>query len=89
MVAAFQGQDAVVLSLAWEAYPYHSGIVKASIKAGVKRTIGSNYGGNPWDTAADIFPPNPRNRAVVEEFQNLEKPGWSWTTFSCGPFTDL
>ena len=90
MVEAFKGQDAVVLSLGFEAEHRHSALVHASIKAGVKRLIASGYGANDSNAAVQrMFPIAARLGPMITELKSLERPGWSWTTICCGLFFDL
>ncbi|MCJ1421364.1 hypothetical protein MMC32_007727 [Xylographa parallela] len=90
MVEAFKGQDAVVLSLGFEAEHRHSALVHASIKAGVKRLIASGYGANDSNAAVQrMFPIAARLGPMITELKSLERPGWSWTTICCGLFFDF
>ncbi|MCJ1380213.1 hypothetical protein MMC17_003316 [Xylographa soralifera] len=90
MVEAFKGQDAVVLSLGFQAEHRHSALVHASIKAGVKRLVASAYGANDSNEAVQkMFPIAARKAAMVKELKSLEKPGWSWTAICCGLFFDF
>lgn len=89
MVEAFKGQDAVVLSLGFQAQPRHSALVQASIKAGVKRLVASGYGANDDNAAVQkMFPFAAQKAQQVEELKGLERPGWSWTSICCGLFFD-
>ena len=90
MVEAFKGQDAVVLSLGFQAQPRHSALVQASIKAGVKRLIASGFGANDDNVAVQkMFPFAAQKAQQVKELKSLERPGWSWTSICCGLFFDL
>ncbi|MCJ1389997.1 hypothetical protein MMC18_002855 [Xylographa bjoerkii] len=90
MVEVFKGQDAVVLSLGFQAEHRHSALVHASVKAGVKRLVASGYGANDNNTEVQkMFPIAARKAQMVEELKMLEKPGWSWTAICCGLFFDL
>ena len=90
ILEAFKGQDAVVLSLGFQADHRHSALVHASIKAGVKRLVSSSYGGNDSNPEVQkMFPIAARKAQIVDELKALEKPGWSWTAIYCGLFFDL
>ena len=90
MVEVFRGQDAVVLSLGFQAEHRHSALVHASIEAGVKRLIASSYGANDANLeVAKMFPIAGKKLKMAEELKSLEKPGWSWTAICCGLFYDL
>ena len=90
MVEAFKGQDAVVLSLGFQAEHRHSALVQASIKAGVKHLVASGYGANDSNAAVrEMFPIAACKAQMVWELKSLEKPGWSWTAICCGLFFDL
>ncbi|MCJ1314765.1 hypothetical protein MMC15_000077 [Xylographa vitiligo] len=90
MVEAFKGQDAVVLSLGFQAEHRHSALVQASIKAGVKHLVASGYGANDSNAAVrEMFPIAACKAQMVWELKSLEKPGWSWTAICCGLFFDF
>lgn len=90
MVAAFKGQDAVVLSLNYAMAHRHSALANSSVKAGVKRLIASDYGGtNINKEAIKVFPTAAAKAKAIEELKAMEVPGWSWTAICCGLFGDL
>ena len=90
MVTAFKDHDVVVLSLAVVALEEVVTLAEASIKAGVRRLIGSFYGGNILDRDQDFFPINQTQWKNLQGLRQLEdrNKNWSWTAIANGMFTD-
>ena len=90
MENVLSGQDAVVLSLGFGGEHNHSKLVRAAIRAGVQRVIGSDYGCyNECEAARQVFPTAAKKFGMVQELRSLEQDGWTWTNICCGFFFDL
>lgn len=91
LVAAFRGQDAVVLSLSFELLSQSKKFAEASVKAGCQWLIASTYGANLDDPEYAQFPASIPHRQAVEDLSELQKrqETWLWTSISCGPWTEL
>lgn len=91
LVAAFRGQDAVVLSLSFEMLPQSRKFAEASIAAGNRWLIASTYGANLEDPKHALFPASVPHRQAVDELLELQKGqnDWAWTSISCGPWVEL
>lgn len=89
LVTAFRGQDAVVLTIPVSDIQKNKALVDASIKAGVKRFIPSEFGS---DTSSDevvekvpFFYPK---REINKYLQSKEDSGLTWTGIITGAFFD-
>ncbi|KAI0485513.1 hypothetical protein F4859DRAFT_471485 [Xylaria cf. heliscus] len=89
LTAALQGQDAVVSTLGMAALSKESNLLQASIKAGVKRFIPSEFGSdttNPKSAGLPVF------KAKVAAHKELAKEAAdgniTYTTIINGPFFD-
>jgi hypothetical protein len=90
MAKVFSDQDAVILCLNRQAMVRHSDLAKASVEAGVKRLITSDYGGNHQNAAAQkLFPTFQKSVDMINGVKSLETPGWSWTSIICGLFFEV
>lgn len=91
LVAAFRGQDAVVLSLSFELLSQSKKFAEASLEAGCQWLIASTYGANLDDPYYAQFPASIPHRQAVDDLNELQKGQgtWSWTSISCGPWTEL
>lgn len=91
IVEAFEGQDAVILSLNFIAeMQHHNMLVDASVEAGVKRLIPSIWGGRlDVPEARDTFPLAASKHELLEYVKSKSAPGWSYTAVACGLFMDL
>lgn len=90
LLTALKGQDAVVLLLPTTDAQTHKSIIDASIKAGVKRIIPSEFGSdtsNPAiiDEVPIIFK---AKQEVAQYLQSKEETGLSWTGIFTGCFFD-
>ncbi|KAF4465917.1 Isoflavone reductase like P3 [Fusarium albosuccineum] len=88
MVETFRGYDAVVLVISF-ASEHHGALVRASIKAGVKRLIPSGFGAPSNEHVNSFFPVAKTKTEMIADLKTLEQPGWSWTDVSCGAFLDF
>jgi uncharacterized protein YbjT (DUF2867 family) len=91
VVAAFKGQDAVVLSVSFMAEKnHHSALVDASVEAGVKRLIPSTYAGRlDLPEARQLFPIAAMKGGALDYVQSKVSPEWSYTAVCCGLFLNL
>ncbi|MCJ1420838.1 hypothetical protein MMC32_007197 [Xylographa parallela] len=90
LVAAFQGQDAVVSTLSHAAGGGHKAITDAAVKAGVKRFVASEFGSNTQNAnlmalVPSMFKPKV---AVVDYLREQESAGLTWSAFITGAFFD-
>ncbi|KAL1792843.1 hypothetical protein ACET3X_009350 [Alternaria dauci] len=85
---ALQGQDAVVSLVGGTAVGDQNKLIDASIAAGVKRFIPSEYGSNtPDKRTCDIVPVFEAKLNTVNYLKSKEKE-ISWTSIITGPFFD-
>lgn len=91
LVSAFQGQEAVVLSLGFELLPVATKSARASLTAGCQWLIASTYGANLDDPKHALFPASVPHRQAVDDLMKLQQgqEKWSWTSISCGPWPEL
>ncbi|KAL9069704.1 MAG: hypothetical protein Q9157_006075 [Trypethelium eluteriae] len=85
LVAAFQGQDAVVSALTTLGVSEQFRFIDAAIEVGVKRFVASEYGLNNANPEArglcSVFDDKGRIREYLRE---KEKLGLTWSSVSCG-----
>ncbi|KAI0119570.1 NAD(P)-binding protein [Daldinia grandis] len=87
---ALSGQDAVVSTVGFEGLPYQIPLVQAAVKAGVKRFIPSEYGGDAENEKALGLPPFQAKKAVTEALKKEAAAGSiTYTLVSTGPFLDM
>jgi len=86
---AFEGQDAVVSLVGSSALGDQKAWVDAAVKAGVKRFLPSEFGGDGTNKAIlEKLPLFATKGAVVDHLRSKEKDGLSWTSVVTGPFFD-
>ncbi|MCJ1466174.1 hypothetical protein MMC07_004793 [Pseudocyphellaria aurata] len=89
LLAALKGQDAVVLTLPPTDVQLHKNVIDASIKAGVKRFIPSEFGSDTSEQViVDAVPINKAKQDVTQYLQSKEDTGLSWTGIINGSFFD-
>lgn len=89
LLAAFKGQDAVILTTGHTLGGKEGAILDAAIKAGVKRFIPSEFGSNSQNEAAvGVFPMMAGKRKFVEVLKGRESE-IEWTALATGLFLDL
>ncbi|KAF7532856.1 hypothetical protein G7054_g7593 [Neopestalotiopsis clavispora] len=87
---AFAGQDAVVMATSFQVYGQEGKFVDAAIKAGVKRFIPSEYGGDTANAkTVAIFPMIGMRAQHIEHLKTKESAGLSWTAICTGLFVDV
>lgn len=90
LTAALAGQDAVVSVLTTEAMELQFGLIEASIAAGVKRFIPSEFGsdcGNPKASKLPVYQPKIAVHKALQEHARAH-PGFSYTLVRNGVFLD-
>ncbi|KAI4860588.1 NAD(P)-binding protein [Hypoxylon rubiginosum] len=89
LTAALQGQDALVVTITTSAIGKEYNLIEASIKAGVKRFIPSEFGS---DTFNEKLSKLPGYKAKVDIHEALRKAAressLTWTSVVNGPFLD-
>jgi len=90
LIAALQGQDALVSSVAMAAVPSQRLLIDAAVKAGIKRIIPSEFGCDLKNTAARKLPVFAGKVDIERYLDELAIKGeTSYTLVFCGPFLDL
>lgn len=91
LLEAFKGQDAVISTIATANAPTQRTIIDAAIKAGVKRFVPSEFGGDTEnEKSMAILPQYFKGKLeTVQYLKTKEKEGLTWTAFVTGPFFDL
>lgn len=89
-VKAFQGQDAVISTIATAAAPIQKTMINAAIKAGVKRFVPSEFGGDVLpDKTRAILPEWFEPKKEIVDYLKSKQDTLTWTAFVTGPFFDL
>lgn len=91
LLEAFRGQDAVISVIARANLDQQKVIINAAAKAGVKRFIPSEFGGDTENQkAVELLSGylGPKVE-VLNYLKGKEKDGLTWTAFVTGPFFDL
>ena len=87
LLSAFKGQDAIVSTI--NAATNQHVIIEAAVKAGVKRYIPSEFGGDTTNAkVVEVVPVFKGKLAVVDSLKKQESNGLSWTALVTGPFFD-
>ncbi|KAF2017190.1 NAD(P)-binding protein [Aaosphaeria arxii CBS 175.79] len=86
--SAFQGQDAVVLTVGAPAIPDQPRYIDAAIAAGVKRFIPSEFGSNTQNPRALELVPAFGVKNGVVDYLISKQDAISWTGIITGPFID-
>jgi hypothetical protein len=90
LLAAFRGQDAVVVSISPRGADAQYRMVDAAVLAGVRRFIPSHWGSNAENKAVlDLQSRLVAKAEIVEYLRTKESTGLSWTTVIPGFFIDL
>jgi saccharopine dehydrogenase-like NADP-dependent oxidoreductase len=91
LLEAFQGQDAVISTIATSGAVQQKAIIDAAIKAGVKRFVPSEFGSDTRnEKAMAILPQYFKGKLeTVKYLKGKEKEGLTWTAFVTGPFFEL
>lgn len=89
LLPAFQGQDAIVSTIATFSTHLQASIITTAVKAGVKRFIPSEYGiDTSLTTIPKLVPPAIPKQETVQSLKNHESSGLSWTAVCVGAFFD-
>ncbi|KAI4602378.1 hypothetical protein KJ359_009620 [Pestalotiopsis sp. 9143b] len=87
---AFAGQDAVVMATGFQVFGQEGKFVDAAIRAGVKRFVPSEFGGDTAnENTVSIFPMVGLRAKVVQDLKTKEGAGLSWTAICTGLFVDV
>ena len=91
LIEVFNGQDAVISTMATVGAEKQKAIIDAAIKAGVKRFVPSEFGSDTRNKRAlAIIPEYFKGKYETVEYLKLkEQEGLTWTAFVTGPFFDL
>lgn len=85
---AFQGQDAVISLVGGGALGDQNKLIDASIAAGVKRFIPSEFGSNTTDPRTRAIVPVFEAKLKTVEYLKSKQDSISWTGIVTGPFFD-
>ncbi|KAL5333154.1 NAD(P)-binding protein [Aspergillus crustosus] len=89
LVAAFQGQDAIVNAITSFSVAEQLKFIDAGIEAGVKRYIPSEYGLDNNTPAARELSPVFGDKGLVQDYlREKEAAGLTWTAIACGMWID-
>lgn len=89
LLEAFKGQDAVISTIAMSNNDQQYALIDAAVKAGVKRFIPAEFGGNTQNKAAvDLVPAFTLKIQVTDYLRKKEKEGLTWSALVNGPFFD-
>ena len=89
LLAAFSGQDAVVLTISPNDIGQIKLLIDGAIKAGVKRFIPSEFGSDTSDhEVVERVPLFAGKEEIVKYLQSKEPSGLSWTAIINGAFFD-
>lgn len=91
LLEAFQGQDAVISTIATSAAEVQKAMIDAAIKAGVKRFVPSEFGSDMQnEKAVALFPQFFQGKVdTVQYLKTKEKEGLTWSAFTTGPFFEM
>ena len=91
LMSAFQGQDAVVSTIATASVSQQKAMIDDAIATGVKRFVPSGFGSDTRnEKAIQILPQYFKGkRESVEYPKQKEREGLTWTAFVTGPFFEL
>ena len=91
LVSAFKGQDAIVVMVASASAHKQKDFIDAAVKAGVKRFVPSEFGGDTENEKALAILPQlyGGKKEVVDYLKGKENDGLTWSAFVTGPFFEL
>lgn len=91
LVSAFKGQDAIVVTIARASAHKQKDFIDAAVKAGVKRFVPSEFGGDTANEKALAILPRlyGGKKEVVDYLKEKENDGLTWSAFVTGPFFEL
>lgn len=91
LIQSLFGQDAVVVSISKGGIRAQKALIDAAVKAGVKRFIPSEFGGDTLDDGLMKNVPVLREKRVVLDYLKSsaeENPSFTWTGISSAAFLD-
>ena len=91
LLSAFKGQDAIVVAISRASAHKQKNFIDAAVKAGVKRFVPSEFGGDTANQKALAVLPQlyGKKKEVVDYLKGKEKDGLTWSAFVTGPFFEL
>ncbi|KAI0834673.1 putative oxidoreductase CipA-like protein [Hypoxylon sp. FL0890] len=90
LVKALEGQDAVVSALGFAVLTKQIPLIQAAVKAGVKRFLPSEYGGDAENEKTLQLPPFQAKKATSDFLKKEAAAGHiTYTLVSTGPFLDM
>jgi uncharacterized protein YbjT (DUF2867 family) len=90
LLKAFEGQDAIVSTIATASAKKQNDIVDAAIKAGVKRFVPSEFGSDTNNAKAmEILPQYFAGKRAAVDYLKSKESEISWSAFVTGPFFEL
>ena len=91
LLEPFQGQDAVISIIGTAGLALQRSFIDTAIKAGVKRFVPSEFGGDTENEKATAIIPQyfQPKLETVEYLKTREEEGLTWTAFVTGPIFDL
>ena len=88
LVRAFSGQDAVVSTLGVPHVLQQLSMIDAALKAGVRRFLPAEFGGNKDNPKVAAFPIFANKQKVLAHLKSKQSDCFSWTGIATGPFFD-
>ena len=89
LVAALQGQDALVSAIGFRAIALEQKLIDAAIDAGVRRFLPSEYGvNNANPPARELCPVFDAKGAIIDTLRQKEASGLTWTAVPTGLWLD-
>ena len=91
LLSAFKGQDAVVVAISRLSAHKQKDFIDAAVKAGVKRFVPSEFGGDTENQKALAVLPQlyGKKKEVVDYLKGKEKDGLTWSAFVTGPIFEM
>ena len=91
LVSAFRGHDAIVVTISRASAHKQKDFIDAAVKAGVKRFVPSEFGGDTRDEKALAILPQlyGKKNEVVDYLKGKEKDSLTWSAFVTGPIFEL
>ncbi|KAI1376568.1 NAD(P)-binding protein [Hypoxylon crocopeplum] len=87
---ALEGQDAVVSAVGFTGLPQQIPLIRAAVKAGVKRFLPSEFGGDAENEKANHLPPFHAKKEISDALKKEAASGTlTYSLVSTGPFLDM
>lgn len=89
LVAALQGQDALISAIGFGAIALEERLIEAAIEAGVERFLPSEYGvNNTFPAARALCPVFDAKGTIIDLLRSKEASGLAWTAVPTGLWLD-